>query len=343
MKTRIYTEQGLNNELVKKDIKETLKQGRNVIFPTETVYGIGGFALSKDGIEGIYQLKGRPSDNPLIMHLKDSSDLDKYTKNHQPYVQKLMDAFWPGPMTMVFEKTDIVPFFITGGLDTVGIRIPGSDIARRIIDIAGVPICAPSANISGTPSSTTVKHVLHDFSGKVDIIIDGGESEIGLESTVIDVTKEIPVILRPGFITKKMIENITGKVYISSSVKEHDEIPKAPGMKYKHYAPKGNVIIVKGKEEDVITYIQSQLSALKEPSGVLTYSEHHDCFYADKVLSIGRKDNDLEVAHNLFSALREMDEYDIKVIYSFAFDSGEFEEAITNRLYKAANYQIVHV
>lgn len=316
MKTRIYTKSDLLKQEVKEDIKNTLLQGKNVIFPTETVYGIGGYALSEKGIKGIYQVKGRPSDNPLIMHLENTDDLMKYTKNHQPYVQKLIDAYWPGPMTLVFEMTDVVPSFITGGLSTIGIRIPSNELAQTVLNICKVPICAPSANISGTPSSTLLKHVISDFTDRVDIIIDGGKSEIGLESTVIDVTKETPVILRPGFITKQMVEAVTGPVSMSSNVRD-DEIPKAPGMKYKHYAPKGNLTIVSGDDLDVVKYIQKQMTS--RSVGVITFDEYKDCFETDYVYSIGSINNDQEVASNLFIALREMEHNLYKNEYIFLF------------------------
>jgi L-threonylcarbamoyladenylate synthase len=255
--TKVYTPKDLDKSSVKDDIRNTLLSGKNVIFPTETVYGIGAYALSETGVKSIYAVKGRPSDNPLIIHFTNLKDILNYIEIDQDYVKDLMQAFWPGPLTLVLRKKPIVPEFITGGLDTVGVRIPGHEIARKVIDIAGVPICAPSANISGKPSATLFEHVLEDFNGKVDIIIDGGKSEVGLESTVVDVTKEVPVILRPGMITKAMIKGITKEVIMNSEV-IGEETPKAPGMKYKHYAPVGELIIVEGEEKKVIDYINKR-------------------------------------------------------------------------------------
>lgn len=345
MLTKVYVKKDLEDKKVQLDIKYTLLSGRNVIFPTETVYGIGAYALSEAGVKGIYNVKGRPSDNPLIMHLSSTKDLLKYTKNHQPYVSKLIDAFWPGPLTMVFDKTDIVPYMITGGLDTIGIRIPSNDIALTILNIAGIPICAPSANISGRPSSTLVEHVIEDFNNKVDIIIDGGKSQVGIESTVLDVRNEIPVILRPGMITREMIKKVTNEVLISDHAKS-DEIPKAPGMKYKHYAPKGKLTIVKGNQSAVVKYINQQLDYHKAngfKTGVICTNESKNLFNTNHVFSIGNESNEEEIASNLFVALREMDYQNIDYIYSLSFHNGYYSEAIMNRLLKAANQNVITI
>lgn len=338
MKTRIYQVSDLNQIDVQKDIKETLLSGKNVIFPTETVYGIGAYALSEKGIKGIYEVKGRPSDNPLIMHISHQTDVYKYTKNHQPYVEKLMDQFWPGPLTMVFEKQNHVPYMITGGLETVGIRMPSHDIALKVIDIAGVPICAPSANISGKPSSTLFDHVLEDFKDKVDIMIDGGKSKVGIESTVLDVTHEIPVILRPGVITKEMLEEIIPKVIGGSLTSEH-EIPKAPGMKYRHYAPKGELMIIDGEKDKVVTFINDKINSSKgdHKIGVICTSDFKDLLKDVYIYSIGMPNQEEEIASNLFAALRDMDKNEIDIIYAIAFHEGKYKDALMNRLLKAAN------
>ncbi|MFW5838756.1 MAG: L-threonylcarbamoyladenylate synthase [Bacillota bacterium] len=344
-KTRIYRVDELDKPSAQTDIKKTLQQGKNVVFPTETVYGIGANALSKEGIENIYKIKGRPSDNPLIMHLANADDLDKYVYVNQPYIKKLIHAFWPGPLTMVFEKKTSVPDYFTGGLKTVGVRIPGSAIARKIIEIADVPICAPSANISGRPSSTLFKHVIEDFNQKADILIDGGKSEVGLESTVLDVTKPVPVILRPGMITYDMIKTITGSVHISSDTLD-DDIPKSPGMKYKHYAPKGQLIIVEGDIDKVIEYINKHTVAHQKSgykTGVITTSEYKDQFTSSYIYNIGWSTNESEIASNIFAALRDMDEKDIEFIYTLSFRNGQYSDAIMNRLIKAANKHIINV
>lgn len=343
--TRIYHKEDLNKVDVQQDIKETLLKGGNVIFPTETVYGIGAYALSKKGIEGIYKVKGRPSDNPLIMHISHMKDVYTYTKDHQPYALDLMKAFWPGPMTLVFKKKDIVPKLITGGLETVGIRMPNHEIALKVIDIAGVPICAPSANISGRPSSTLFEHVLEDFKGSVDIIIDDGKSRVGLESTVIDVTNDIPVILRPGMITKHMIEKITQKVLVNHQVDDRD-IPKAPGMKYRHYAPRGELVIVDGAINNVISYINKKIEAYETKGykvGVICTKDLEKAFQTTYVYSLGNPENEEEIASNLFLTLRMLDQQNIDYIFSITFKQGQYSEAIMNRLLKAANHQIIHI
>ena len=345
MKTRIYNAEDLNHKIVQEDIKKTLLHGGHVIFPTETVYGIGAYAFSEKGISNIYKVKGRPNDNPLIMHVNTYEDVMMYSKNHMAYVKKLMDAFMPGPLTLVLEKQNDIPDMITGGLDTVGIRMPNHPIAKKIIEIAGVPICAPSANISGRPSSTRFNHVLEDFDGKVDIMIDGGKSEVGLESTVLDVTHTSPVILRPGMITKEMLLGVVDHVLVSDAIIESD-IPKAPGMKYKHYAPKGQLVIVKGPKEKVIAYINQKLKDDKQNgfiSGVICTKDAIDKFPLGFVISIGDQDDEKEIAANLFSTLREMDQKQIDMIYSFSFDQGSYKEAIMNRLLKAANHHMINL
>lgn len=343
MKTRVYKSTELNNEAVRQDIKTTFQSGGNVVFPTETVYGIGGSALSEKGIKGIYSIKGRPGDNPLIMHFADTSDLEKYVYINQPYVEKLMKKFWPGPMTLVFQKKDNVPDYFTGGLQTVGVRLPSSEVAKEIIRIAGVPVCAPSANISGRPSSTLFKHVVEDFNERVDILVDGGKSEVGLESTVIDVTKEVPVVLRPGMITVEMLKDVVGKVELQSELEDH-ETPRAPGMKYKHYAPKASLTIVEGELESVIEFINTQTTKHQnngEKVGVISFDEVSNQFISKYQFEIGRMDNEIEVAGNLFAALREMDTLGVDYIYSVSFSKGDYSEAIMNRLLKAANNQVV--
>jgi L-threonylcarbamoyladenylate synthase len=345
MITRLYNIDELQLTHVQKDIKNTLLSGKLVVFPTETVYGIGANALNEEGIKAIYQVKGRPSDNPLIMHLSKFEDVKLYTKNHQLYVSRLMDTFWPGPLTMVFEKRDIVPSIITGGLDSVGIRIPSNQAALQVIDIAGVPICAPSANISGQPSATLFEHVLTDFKDRVDIIINGGKTQVGLESTVIDVTGPVPVILRPGVITQDMIRAVTKDVEVKHQL-NNKEVPKAPGMKYKHYAPKGKLIIVDGPKKAVIDYINRHIdkhNKCHQSVGVIVTSDLISQFHPSYVLSIGDPSNAKEIASNLFAVLRQMDANNIQYIYTLSFHQGIYGEAIMNRLMKAANNQIIHL
>ena len=336
--TRIYQVNELDSFEVKEDIRTAFLEGKNVVFPTETVYGIGANALDPVGIRGIYEVKGRPSDNPLIMHVSKKEDVFLYTKNHQDYVKDLMDHFWPGPLTMVFEKNDKVPKEITGGLSTVGLRLPASEVARKIIDIAGVPVCAPSANISGRPSSTLFEHVYEDFYGEVDIIIDGGKSKVGLESTVVDVTGEVPIILRPGMITAAMIKEVVGKVNMTGEL-GREEVPLSPGMKYKHYAPSGDMVLVDGEMDKVLAYINQELEqnlvdGIK--SAVIVTDEIKSKFKHGLVFSLGSSLNDEEIASNLFMLLRKMDQEGVERIYSVMVHGGVYEEAIMNRMLKAA-------
>lgn len=324
-----------------------IKKGGLVAFPTETVYGIGANALDPIAVNKIYQAKGRPSDNPLIMHISDISMLNVYVKEISDSAKKLMDAFWPGPLTLVFNKSSIVPECITGGLNTVAIRMPKHPIARKIIEYAGVPVAAPSANLSGKSSPTRGKHVIEDLTGRVDMIIDGGKATLGLESTVLDVSAEELVILRPGSITQSMIEAVVGSVKYDDHLKNKDAVPKAPGMKYKHYAPKGNLQIIAGNvDQDVIDYINEKsriLKAMHKKVGVIVPSHVQSEMVADMVKDIGEQDNATQIGSNLFKILREMDEADIDEIFSFEFKGDELLISVMNRLNKAAGHQIVYL
>ena len=240
-----------------------LQEGGLVAFPTETVYGLGGNGLDSAACEKIYLAKGRPSDNPLILHISEFEELNPIVGEISPAAKKLMDAFWPGPLTMVFPKSEIVPEKATGGLDTVAVRFPSHPVARAIIRAAGLPIAAPSANSSGKPSPTRASHVEFDLNGKIDMIIDGGAAEWGLESTIVDVSGEVPMILRPGAVTKEMMEKVVGTVEIDPAILQKpaaDFRPKAPGMKYTHYSPKAEVVLVKGETKAVVDEINQKLA-----------------------------------------------------------------------------------
>lgn len=325
-------------------IKKTIEQGGLVVFPTETVYGIGADATNPDAVKRIFLAKGRPSDNPLIVHLADQQDLDKCVDSIPELAYPLMKAFWPGPLTLVFKKKPIIPKEVSGGLDTVGIRIPSSEVARMVIQASGVPICAPSANLSGKPSSTLFKHVIDDFSGKVDIMIDGGQVDIGLESTVLDLTTPIPVLLRPGAITKKMIEEILQLGIMDATHDEIKDIPKAPGMKYTHYAPKGELTLVEGSFDNVLTYI-NQMVRKHQPHevGVIAPKEYMESISAYYKVDLGSLHDLNEVAKNIFIALRQMDALHIKSIYIPSLPTEDLGQAIMNRLTKAAGHRIIHV
>lgn len=326
---------------------EIIKNGGLVAFPTETVYGIGANALDPAAVNKIYIAKGRPSDNPLIMHISQIDMLEAFVKEVKPEARKLMEAFWPGPLTLVFKKSGIVPDCITGGLETVAIRMPKHPIARKIIEFAGVPVAAPSANLSGKSSPTRGKHVIEDLKGRVDMIIDGGKATLGLESTVLDVSGDQMCILRPGSITQSMIESVVGKVQYDDHIKNKDAVPKAPGMKYKHYAPKGNLQIISGNDEErMITYINVHCKELKDQGkkvGVIVPTHLHGRIVADIVIDIGESDNATQIGSNLFKILREMDELEMDEIFSFEFKGDELMISVMNRLNKAAGHQIVKI
>ena len=344
MKTAILKASDLKNQKIRKMIKNRIENDELVVFPTETVYGIGANALSETAVKKIFSVKGRPSDNPLIVHLSNKDDVFKYVKNVSSYALKLMDAFWPGPLTLIFESNGLFSSVVTGGLNTVGIRVPSHPIAREIISLSEVPICAPSANISGKPSSTLFSHVKDDFDGLVSTIIDGGSVEIGLESTVLDMSVSVPTILRPGKVTKAMIEAVLNVKINNQSDKDSFDSPKSPGMKYKHYAPKGIVTLVEGKKEKVIDYINNQ--SLLHPNkkiACLCPDEYEKDLKIETKIKLGSIDKLETIGENLFKSLRLMDELKIDYIFIPAISYEGLGEAIMNRLIKASNHNIVTV
>lgn len=347
MKTKLYKIRDDNKKKISRIGGKIIANGGLVVFPTETVYGIGANALNKDASKNIYQVKGRPSDNPLIVHIADKSDLSKYVENVDSIAKELIDVFWPGSLTLIFNKSQIIPYEITGGLETVAIRMPDNDIARDIIRQAKTPICAPSANISGKPSSTLYKHVLDDLFGKVDMIIDGGKSLIGIESTVLDLTTQIPTILRPGAVTKKMIETVLDiKILDASTLETENKIPKAPGMKYKHYSPSGKITIVDGSIKNVASFINEEvekLQAISESVAVICASEYGRHIKCKCTSIIGSLKNPKEIASNLFIALRKMDQLKIDNIFIHSINLDDIGRAVMDRLLKAADNNIVKV
>lgn len=327
---------------------EILKRGGLVAFPTETVYGLGGDGLNPESSMKIYAAKGRPSDNPLIVHVADMESIKKIVKNLPEAAYKLADVLWPGPLTMIMEKSDVVPYETTGGLDTVAIRMPSNKIAAELIRQAGGYIAAPSANLSGRPSPTEAKYCIEDLDGRVNMIIDGGQVGIGLESTIIDLTSDTPMILRPGYVTQKMLEDILGDVSIDKTILGADSgiKPKAPGMKYRHYAPKGDLTIVEGDPEKVTEYINEKLiehRAKGERTGVIATDKTVDKYKADVVKCAGSREDEEEIARNLFSILRQFDDEDVNCMYSEAFDDTGLGVAIMNRLLKAAGHKVIKV
>lgn len=320
---------------------DVLKNGGLVAFPTETVYGIGANALEIDVVKKIYEAKGRPSDNPLIVHVGDAEEVKLYVSEIPEIAYPLMEAFWPGPLTMIFKKNDRIPSEITGGLATVAIRVPAHKIAREIIRLSGLPIAAPSANISGKPSPTIASHVIEDLSGRVDMIVDGGDANIGLESTVLDLTGTVPMILRPGGITKAMLESVVGEISLDQhmlSASEH-EVPRSPGMKYRHYAPKGKLTIFNGDSQKVIKTINDDVRLHEhsgEKVGVIASDEDREYYVCENVVTIGSEHKPEEIAANLFKVLRMMDDLGVDYIYTKAFHEKEIGVATMNRLLKAA-------
>ena len=349
MNTQIIEIASQNIDLQKmEEAGKLIAGGQLVAFPTETVYGLGGDALDPEASRKIYAAKGRPSDNPLIVHIAEFEDMYRVGKNIPEKAKKLSDAFWPGPLTMIVEKSDAVPDATTGGMNTVAVRMPNHPVALELIRKSGCLIAAPSANTSGRPSPTEASHVAEDLNGKIAMIIDGGQVGIGIESTIIDLTEEIPMVLRPGYITPKMLSEVLGEeVIIDPGIIAADDTrkPKAPGMKYKHYAPKADMIIVDGPQEQVIAKINS-LAKNKKAAGdkvaVIATDETRDSYDADVILCMGSKLDEDAIARHLYKILRECDELSVNAIYSESFATPRIGQAIMNRMLKAAGPQVIH-
>lgn len=333
------------DEAAIKEAGEILKNGGLVAFPTETVYGLGGDGLNARSSEKIYQAKGRPSDNPLIIHIAQLEDLDKIAEDVPDGAKKLAEKYWPGPLTMIFKKKDIVPIETTGGLESVAVRMPSHKVARALICYGGKYVAAPSANTSGRPSPTLAEHVIEDLNGKVDMILDGGEVGIGLESTIVDFTEKIPVILRPGYINQKMIAEVIGEVRMDKGLLITDASvrPKAPGMKYRHYAPKADLTIIEGPLEKVTAEINKRAKEKSRAGykvGIIGTEETVAEYKAGDVKCIGTRADESTIAANLFGILREFDDDQVDYIYSESFDTAGIGSAIMNRLLKAAGHHI---
>lgn len=328
---------------------QMIKDGKTVIFPTETVYGLGADGLNEDAAEKIYKAKGRPSDNPLILHIADLAMVDQLCKDIPQKARKLMEKFMPGPITLVLKKSSIVPYKTSGGLDTVGIRMPSNPIANLLIKKAERPIAAPSANISGRPSPTSPDHVINEMYGRVDGIITRGRSDFGIESTIVDFTEDIPTILRPGAITIGMIREVIGEVIYdkaldqSQMINDDNVVAKAPGMKYTHYSPKADVCIVKGTDKELKEWLNNKLEQ-NEKLGIKTAImciEKNKDNYQSNAFSLGI--NNLEVAKNLFQMMIDLDEMGYQQIYSEDFTDEGIGVAIMNRLLKSAAYNIKYL
>ena len=334
------------------EASEILRKGGLVAFPTETVYGLGGDAKDKEASRKIYAAKGRPSDNPLIVHIARFSQLQEISKDLPENAKKLADAFWPGPLTMVVNKNQVIPYETTGGLDTVAVRMPNNPIALALIEESGCMIAAPSANTSGRPSPTKASHVYEDLSGKIDAILDGGPVDIGLESTIVDLTEDVITILRPGYINMEMLKQVVGEVRIDPGIVYNDKgttvgaKPKAPGMRYKHYAPKGDLTIISGDEDKVVAKINELTKqAIENGSrvGIIATSETADRYGDGQILVIGDRSDEGSIAHNLYDILRKFDELSVDIIYSESFATPNMGQAIMNRLLKAAGQKTLDV
>lgn len=324
-----------------------LREAGTVAFPTETVYGLGANALDEQAVAGIFRAKGRPSDNPLIVHIASCQDALGLVDNFPPLASKLAEAFWPGPLTMILPKNEKVPKIVTAGLDTVAIRMPEHPVALELIRAAGIPLAAPSANLSGKPSPTCAAHVWDDLQGRINALIDGGETRVGVESTVLDLSTPVPMILRPGGITREVLEALIGPVALDpvlAGAAESGQVPKAPGMKYTHYAPKADMVLVKGEPTAVALKIQqlAEESLSKgELIGIMATDENLNFYKGFKVLSVGSRQDLSGIAANIYGVLRNFDRLDVNLILAEALPDEGMGAAIMNRLAKAAGNQII--
>lgn len=326
-----------------------IRKGELVAFPTETVYGLGANALDARAVDKIYEAKGRPGDNPLIVHIADFDDVKLLVKELAGTAEKLMEAFWPGPLTLILKKSSIVPDRTTGGLNTVAVRMPDNPIALALIRESKLPIAAPSANRSGRPSPTEARHVAEDLMGRIPMILDGGPCSVGVESTVLDITGEIPNILRPGGITPKMLERVLGRVNIDAAVLkpiEKGSRIKSPGMKYTHYAPKASVVIVKGRLDDIARKIGELAFEEAERGnrvGILATEETADCYVKGQVICLGSRKKPETLAVNLFSALRKFDELGVDIVFAEWVEEKDEGLAVMNRMLRAAGFRVIEV
>ena len=341
MNTKRLTEKNMD------EAAAILRDGGLVGIPTETVYGLGANGLNEEAVAHIFEAKGRPQDNPLILHIPDASWLERYCKDIPLTAYKLADAYWPGPMTMILRRKDIVPDAVTAGLDTVGMRCPAHPLCRAIIDAAGVPVAAPSGNTSGRPSPTTAQHMLEDMDGKIDAIVDGGPCSVGVESTIIDLTETPARLLRPGGITLEQLEEVLGEVAVDPAVTRlmgAGEQPKAPGMKYRHYAPKAPVTVVTGDPQKSAEYIASHAAP---EDGIICFDEFLPLFTRRSetrpVMDLGPAGDKEEQARHIFDALRSFDHTSVPAIWAQCPDATGIGLAIANRLNKAAGFHIIRV
>lgn len=336
----------ITQRLTKFDIETAatiLKEGGLVGIPTETVYGLGANGLDSIAVAHIFEAKGRPQDNPLILHIPAADWLERYCKDIPSIAYKLAEKFWPGPMTMILKRQDNVPDVVTAGLETVGMRCPDHAVCRAIIAAANVPVAAPSGNTSGRPSPTTAQHMLEDMDGKIDAIVDGGACTVGVESTIIDLTCTPPRMLRPGGITLEQLESVLGEVTVDDAIRRQmgeGEKPRAPGMKYRHYAPQAPVTVVKGEPEKTARYIVEHAS---QGSGVICFDEYAHLFVKQVVTKLGKANDPAEQARHVFDDLRFYDDTDVTEIWAQCPDEAGVGLAVANRLNKAAGFHIIEL
>ena len=320
---------------------EIIRNGELVAIPTETVYGLGANGLDENAVAKIFEAKGRPQDNPLILHLSCAEEMDRYCHHVPQMAYQLAEKYWPGPLTIVLPARECVPKRTTGGLDTVAVRCPDNDVTREIIRLAGVPLAAPSANISGKPSTTTAQHVLHDHDGRIAAVVDGGPCRVGVESTIVDLTGDRPRLLRPGGVTPEELTDVLGDLVVDKAVTaqiDQDAVVKAPGMKYKHYAPDCDVVIVAGSREKAAAYIRGHYVP---GDRVLCFEEELPLYEDCEPLAYGREDAVETLSAGLFAALRELDEAGVSRVFARCPVGGGVAYAVQNRLKKAAAFRII--
>lgn len=333
-------------EEILKQAASIIKSGGLVAFPTETVYGLGANGLDEEAVKKIYLAKERPQDNPLILHVSSKDDVIPLVDNISETAKLCMDKFWPGPLTIIFNRSKLVPDIITGGLDSVAIRMPNNTIALKLIEMANTPIAAPSANTSGSPSPTKAIHVIEDLNGKIDMIIDGGSTEVGLESTILDLTGDVPSILRPGGITYEQLSEIIPNLIIDVTEISEFESPKSPGQKYRHYAPIADLEIFEGEIDHISKAIREKTVELIEDGikvGIMATEETKEEYPDGYVIVLGSRNKKETIASNLFTALRFFDEAKVNVILAEGIEMDNIGSAIMNRLVKAASGKVIKV
>ena len=349
METKILRINPLNPELdLIAEGARYIRKGKLVAFPTETVYGLGANGLDEEAVKNIFIAKGRPQDNPLILHVSKIDEVRPLVKSIPEEAKILMEEFWPGPLTIIFERSSIVPDIITAGLNTVAIRMPNHPVALELIEASGVPIAAPSANTSGKPSPTLAEHVIEDLYGKIDMILDGGPTGVGLESTVLDLTTDVPTILRPGGITLETIRHFIPNAELDLSIISSNEkiVPKSPGQKYRHYAPKAEMIVFTGDVENIVEAIKDRAKKYEmegKKVGIMATEETKDKYSQGLVISVGSRKMKGTIARNLFNTLRKFDEIGVDIILSEGVEMGQIGTAIMNRLKKASGGNIIKV